>query len=111
VTSLPVRFHFAIVLFPVFQTRWNSGVGPHPVLVTREPRALQSKCLEQLRHMFGRLHFLHDRFYSPVGADEVGGPLGPHVFFPEHAFLDPNLIGLQDFVIRVAPYGGWTLAV
>ena len=52
--------------------------------------------------MFGRLQLLQDSFYSPVGADEVGGPLGPYVFFPVHAFLGLNLIGLDDFVIRVA---------
>ena len=52
--------------------------------------------------MFGRLQLLQDSFYSPFGADEVGGPLGPHVFFPVRAFLGPNLIGLDDFVIRVA---------
>ena len=52
--------------------------------------------------MFGRLQLLQDSFYSPVGADEVGGPLGPYVFFPVHAFLGPNLIRLDDFVIRVA---------
>ena len=52
--------------------------------------------------MFGRLQLLQDSFYSLVGTDEVGGPLGPHVFLPVHAFLGPNLIGLDDFVIRVA---------
>ena len=62
----------------------------------------QSKCFDQLRHMFGRLQPLQDSFYSPVGADEVGGPLGPHVFFPVHAFLGPNLIRLDNFLIRVA---------
>ena len=44
-----------------------------PILAIHAPRALQSKCLEQLRHMFGRLHFLQDRFYSPVGANEDRG--------------------------------------
>jgi hypothetical protein len=68
---------------------------------TRAPD-LRSKCLEQLRRMYGRLHLLQDSFNSPVGADEVGGPVGPHVYFPVDAFLDPNLIGLDDFVIRVA---------
>ena len=58
----------------------SSGFGH-----TRAP-SLRSKCLEQLRHMFGRLQLLQDSFYSPVGADEVGGPLGSHVFFPVHAF-------------------------
>ena len=68
----------------------------------REPRVYKNKCLEQLRHMFGRLQLLQDSFYSPVGVDEVGRPLGSHVFFPVHAFLGPILIGLDDFAIRVA---------
>ena len=52
--------------------------------------------------MFGRLHLLQDSLYFPFGADEVGGPLGAHVFLPVHAFLDPDLIRFHDFLIRVA---------
>ena len=52
--------------------------------------------------MPGRFHFLQDRLYFLVGADDVGRSFGSHVLFPIHAFLDPDLVRLDDFVIRVA---------
>ena len=51
-----------------------------------------------LRYMPGRFHFLQDRLYFLVGTDEVGRTFGAHVFFPIHAFLDPNLIRLHDLL-------------
>ena len=55
--------------------------------------------------MFARLQFLQDSFYSPVGVDEVGDPLGPHGFFPVHALLGPNLIGLDENLSRLPRLG------
>jgi hypothetical protein len=49
---------------------------PHPVLVSREPRVYEASVL------------------SSCVTCSAG--------FRVHAFLDPNLIGLDDFVIRVA---------
>src|ERR1700688_4100941 len=55
--------------------------------------------------MPGRFHFLQDCPYFLVRADEVSRSLSSHVFFPVHAFLYPDMIGLDDFVVRVAQQG------
>src|SRR5260370_14706609 len=58
--------------------------------------ALRSKCFQQLRYVFGGLYLLQDRLYFPVGADEVGSPIGTR------AFPGPGMIRFHDVLIRVA---------
>src|ERR1700730_14684538 len=57
--------------------------------------------------MATRFHFLQDSFYFLVGADEVGRSFSSQIFFPVHAFLHPDMICLDDFLVRIAQQGKW----
>ena len=55
--------------------------------------------------MLGRFHFSEDGFEEAVGSDEEGGSLGAHVGFSVHALFDPDLVGLDDFLVFVGEEG------
>jgi hypothetical protein len=57
--------------------------------------------------MFGRPHLFQDILYFAIGANEVGGSLGTHIFFAIQAFLGPHMVRFHKFPIRVAQQRKW----
>ena len=54
--------------------------------------------LEQQVDMLVRFYFSEDGSKGTVGVNNEGGALGAHVGFSVHAFLNPDLIGLDESV-------------
>ncbi len=52
--------------------------------------------------MLGGLHLFEEGGDFAVGADDESGALCSHVRFTVHTFFDPNAVGLNDGLVRVA---------